>query len=99
MRAAYTPKRFDIKVNIAGYKPSGVAVLKGARIISMKGDEIIEKGDIVVTDNRITAVGASGRVTIPAAAKVFDVTGKTIIPGWVDVHAHTWPSSALIVAA
>ena len=42
MRAAYTPKRFDIKVNITGYKPSGVAVLKGARIISMKGDEILD---------------------------------------------------------
>lgn len=92
MRAAYTPKRFDIKVTVNGYKPSGTAVLKGARIISMKGDEIIEKGDVVITDNRITAVGPSGRVAIPAGAKVFDVAGKTIIPGWVDVHAHTWPS-------
>lgn len=95
LRPAYTPKRFDIKVTVQGYKPSGVAVLKGARIISMKGDEVIEKGDVVVTDNRITAVGPSGRVTIPAGATVFDVTGKTIIPGWVDVHAHTWPSTGV----
>ncbi len=57
----------------------------------MKGDEIIEKGDIVVTDNRITAIGATGKVTRPAGAKVVDVTGKTIVPGFVDVHAHMWP--------
>jgi Tol biopolymer transport system component len=92
-RAAYSPRRYDIKVTIAGYKPSGSVLLKGARIISMKGSEVIERGDIVVTDNRITAVGPSGRVTVPAGATVIDVTGKTIIPGWVDVHAHTWPST------
>jgi imidazolonepropionase-like amidohydrolase len=31
-------------------------------------------------------------VTIPAGATRIDASGKTIIPGWVDVHAHTWPS-------
>ncbi|MDQ8165923.1 MAG: hypothetical protein P3A28_09235, partial [Gemmatimonadota bacterium] len=82
-RPAYTPRRFDIKVSVEGYKPKGVMVLRGARVISMKGNEVIEKGDIVVTDHRITAVGPSGRVAIPAGARVFDVSGKTIIPGWV----------------
>ena len=93
MKPAYHPQRFDIKVTVAGYKPTGVVALKGARIISMKDSEIIERGDIVVTDNRITAVGQSGQVMIPANATVIDVAGKTIIPGWVDVHAHTWPST------
>ena len=92
-RAAYTPRRVDINVTVAGYKPSGVVALRGARIISMKGDEVIERGDIVVTDNRITGVGPSGRVPIRAGARVIDVSGKTIIPGYVDVHAHTWPST------
>ena len=93
VRPAYQPRRIDIKVTIAGYKPSGVVALRGARIISMKGNEIITNGDIVITDNRITAVGPSGGVTVPANATVIDVAGKTIIPGWVDVHAHTWPST------
>jgi Tol biopolymer transport system component len=95
LRPAYQPRRFDIKVAAAGNKPSGVAVLRGARVITMKGggNEVIERGDIVVTDNRITAVGASGTVTIPTGAQIFDVTGKTIVPGWVDVHAHTWPAA------
>jgi hypothetical protein len=56
----------------------------------MKGDEVIANGDIVVRDNRIAAIGAQGTVTIPSGARVIDVTGKTIYPGLVDIHAHTW---------
>ncbi len=39
-----------------------------------------------IEDNRIKSVGAKG--SVPAGAKVFDVTGKTIVPGFVDTHAH-----------
>ncbi|MEO5568560.1 MAG: amidohydrolase family protein [Gemmatimonadaceae bacterium] len=92
-RAAYQPKRHDIRVTVAGAKPTGVVALRNARIVTMKGDEVIDRGDIVITDNRITAVGPAGRVTIPANAASIDVAGKTIVPGWVDVHAHTWPST------
>jgi len=91
-RPAYSPARFDIRIAVAAEKPRGVVALRGARIISMRGDEVIESGDVIVTDNRITAVGASGSVAIPPNATSIDVSGKTIIPGWVDVHAHTWPS-------
>ena len=57
----------------------------------MKGDEVIARGDVVVTNNRITAVGPEGSVTVPAGARTIDVSGKTIMPGLVDVHAHMWP--------
>jgi imidazolonepropionase-like amidohydrolase len=50
--------------------------------------EVIENGTIVITDNKITEVGPSDRVQIPAGAKVMDVAGKTIMPGIIDVHAH-----------
>ncbi|MCI0403875.1 MAG: amidohydrolase family protein [Acidobacteria bacterium] len=70
------------------HKPSGTIVLRGARVISMKGDEVIENADLVITDNRITAVGRRGRVTLPAGARVFDLRGKTIVPGFLDTHAH-----------
>ncbi|MDH4037963.1 MAG: amidohydrolase family protein [Candidatus Krumholzibacteria bacterium] len=70
--------------------PTGVVALTNARIITMKGDEVIEKGTIVVDRNRITAVGAS--VEVPKGAKVIDCSGKTIMPGLIDVHAHMWHS-------
>jgi Tol biopolymer transport system component/imidazolonepropionase-like amidohydrolase len=85
------PEMADIAIEAPRSRPKGTVVLSGARIITMKGDEIIERGDIVITDNRISAVGAKGKVQIPAGAKVIDVTGKTIMPGFVDVHAHMWP--------
>jgi imidazolonepropionase-like amidohydrolase len=80
----------DVMIESPRARPKGTVVLSGARIITMKGDEVIEKGDIVVTDNRVTAVGVKGKVQIPAGAKVVDLTGKTIMPGFVDVHAHMW---------
>jgi len=84
------PKYEEIPVEIeaARYTPKGTVVLRGARIITMHGDEVIPKGDIVITDNRIVAVGKRGAVTIPAGAKSIDVKGSTIMPGIVDVHAH-----------
>ena len=78
----------EIVLEFPRHKPQGTAVLRGAKIITMKGEEVIANGDIVVTDNRITAVGARGKVVIPAGAKIFDVKGATIMPGIVDVHAH-----------
>jgi len=87
---AYEPQRVDVAIRVPRDIPRGTVVLRGARIVSMKGDEVIDNGDIVVTDNRIVSVGARGAV--PAGARVIDVTGKTIIPGFVDVHAHPWPT-------
>ena len=54
----------------------------------MKGDEVIERGDIVVRNNRIVAVGAAGSLQVPNGAREIDVAGKTIVPGFVDTHAH-----------
>jgi Tol biopolymer transport system component/imidazolonepropionase-like amidohydrolase len=67
----------------------GVIALTGARIITMNGDTVIARGDIVVRDGRIVALGASGSVAIPAGARQIDVAGKTIIPGLIDAHKHS----------
>jgi len=69
-------------------KPTGVTVISGAKIVTMKGDEVLENGRIVVQDNRIVAIGKVDDVAIPSGAKLVDAKGKTIIPGIVDVHWH-----------
>ena len=89
---AYEPSRVDVEITARKDKPSGSVVLRGGRIVTMKGDEIIPSGDIVVTNNRIVGVGRRGSVPVPAGARVIDVSGKTILPGYVDIHAHTWVS-------
>ena len=88
-RPVYEAARTDILITAAKDRPQGTVVLRGARIITMKGDQVIGRGDVVVTNNRIVAVGSG--VKVPAGARVIDVSGKTIMPGLVDVHAHMWP--------
>jgi Tol biopolymer transport system component len=77
-----------ISLSAARPVPKGSYVLRNARIVTMKGDEVIERGDVVVTDNRIAAVGAAGTVAVPSGAREIDASGKTIIPGLIDTHAH-----------
>ncbi|HEY2856529.1 MAG TPA: amidohydrolase family protein [Gemmatimonadaceae bacterium] len=91
-RSVYEAARTDVVITVPKDKPSGTVVLRGARIITMKGDEVIASGDIVVHDNRIQSVGPTGSVTVPNGARVIDVSGKTIMPGYVDIHAHIWPA-------
>ena len=69
-------------------KPKGKIAFTNARILTMEGDQVIEKGTIVVNENRIEAVGSAEEVPVPNDAKIYDMTGKTIMPGMVDAHAH-----------
>ncbi len=77
---------FEVVLEFPRYQPQGTILLKGATLITMKGDEVIKKGDILVTDNRISAIGRN--LPRPAGTRVFDMKGKFILPGFVDTHAH-----------
>ena len=91
----YQPQEFRVKVMAKKDVPQGTALLKGARIITMNGDEVIENGDILIENARIKAVGASGSIEAPRGAETIDMTGKTIVPGFIDTHAHMWPAWGL----
>ncbi len=70
-------------------KPTGKIALTNARIITVNAtNEVIENGNVIVEGNKIIAVGTASDVPVPADAKVIDCSGKTIMPGIVDVHAH-----------
>ena len=84
----YDPEIIRVELELPVDKPDGISAYHNARIITMNGDQVIENGTIVVQDNRIIEVGPMDQVQIPEGARQFDVFGKTIIPGIVDVHAH-----------
>ncbi|HVH08683.1 MAG TPA: amidohydrolase family protein [Gemmatimonadales bacterium] len=90
---AYEPPETRIVVRAPRDIPQGTLVLRGARVITMRGSEILENADVVVRNNRIVRVGPAGEV--PAGARVVTVTGTTIIPGFVDTHSHMWPAWGL----
>jgi Tol biopolymer transport system component len=91
----YKPLERRIVLMAARDIPDGTVVLAGARVITMDGDEVLESGDVVVTGNRIVAVGPAGQVDVPSGAQRIDMAGKTIVPGFVDTHAHMWPNWGL----
>jgi hypothetical protein len=85
---AYKPHEMKIEVGMPRDVPRGTVVLRGGRVVTMKGHQIVENADLVITDNRIVAVGPRDSVTVPEGARIVDVSGKTITPGFVDTHAH-----------
>ena len=85
---AITEKGVKVNLEYKTDKPEGRIAFTGARIITMEGDEVIENGTIVINQNKIEAIGKASEVNVPSNAKVYDVSGKTIMPGIVDAHAH-----------
>jgi len=74
----------DCKVD----RSSGMLALVNGFVIDGTGKEPISNGTVLLQGNRITNVGRSGDIQIPAEAKRIDLGGKTILPGWIDSHVH-----------
>jgi hypothetical protein len=94
---SYEAVEEKIEVMLPRDIPRGTVVLRGGRIITMSempddttgAPYVIDNGVVVVVDNKITAVGLPDSVEIPEGAEIIDVSGKTLVPGFVDVHYHS----------
>ncbi len=82
----------DLDFRVPSDVPSGRIALVGGRVVTMRNadeeQQVIENGVVLVRDNRIEAVGTTDQVKIAGDVRKIDVSGKTVIPGLVDVHAH-----------
>ena len=85
-----------IAVNVVAPRntPRGSLLLTGANLISMAGEStelmnvVTDNMDILITDNRIASIGASGTLSVPDDVTMVDITGKYVVPGFLDTHAH-----------
>ncbi len=68
--------------------PRGTIAFVGGQIITMQGDKVIEKGTVIVKNNHIVELGQAKDVDVPTYAQVIDISGKTLMPGLFDAHAH-----------
>lgn len=88
----YIPDELRIKVQVTRDTPKGSILLQNARVITMNKDEIIEKGDVLIENNRIRQIGPAGSIDVDSKVTKMDLSGKTIIPGMVDTHGHLRPT-------
>lgn len=84
--------KVDPKITSIGFKdkadvPRGTVVFTGGKVITMENDQVIDNGVVIVKDNKIVTVGDANTV-IPKNAQIIDISGKTIMPGLFDAHAH-----------
>jgi imidazolonepropionase-like amidohydrolase len=82
---------FAVSFNVAGAqepKGSGTVAIRAARIIDGTGTAPILNGVIVVTEDKIVAVGPQSSVSIPAGARTIDLGDATLLPGFIDAHTH-----------
>src|ERR1043165_4750615 len=72
----------------AAQGPAPAPVLEHARVIPGDGAPPMDDATIVVERGRIAALGRTGQVEAPRAARRIDLSGKTIVPALVDGHVH-----------
>lgn len=77
-------------------RPAGPLVFRHADLFDAETGQIRARTTVVVTGNRITAVGPDSRVAVPSGAEVVDATGKTLLPGLWDMHVHTSDDDGLL---
>jgi imidazolonepropionase-like amidohydrolase/Tol biopolymer transport system component len=96
--AVYTPPTMGIPlgVTVQKAKPVGTTVITGARVLTMRAglgaDDagVIANGLIVIEGDRITGVhdATTVRIKFAEGTRFIDASGKTIMPGLIDAHAH-----------
>lgn len=72
-----------------------VTAYTNAHIIDGTGGEPIADGTLVVKDGKIAAVGTSKEIPIPKGATIVNMSGKTIVPGFVNAHGHVGDAKGL----
>jgi Tol biopolymer transport system component len=88
-RAPVPRTHVELVAQLPRARPAGSLLLRGARALTMTdADAVIENADILVTGDRIAAIGPRGSVAVPAGVPVRDLTGKTVLPGFIDDHDH-----------
>ena len=77
-------------LSIAAAQPAQMrgVVLDNVRIIDGSGAAPIESGRIVIERDRIARIGRAAEIRVPAGAETVDLSGRTVIPGLIDLHFH-----------
>ena len=94
-RAAEDARNTRLARELAKHPDHPVAI-EHVRLFDSEQAVIKEDQTVVITGERVTAVGASATVVVPKDAQIVDGAGKTLLPGLFDMHAHAQPLDGLL---
>jgi imidazolonepropionase-like amidohydrolase len=72
--------------NLAHAQAADALVIRNVRVFD--GERVVPSTNVLIANGKIAQVGQS--ITAPAGATVVDGAGKTLLPGFIDSHTHTW---------
>ena len=75
-----------LPLSLLAQQPAPITAIKAGTLIDGSGGAPVKNAVVLVQGERITAVGAG--VAVPAGATVIDLTGFTVLPGFIDAHVH-----------
>lgn len=88
-KAPVPESHVELVAELPRARPSSSILLRGARALTMAGgDDVIDDADILVTGDRIAAIGPRGSFLVPAGTPVREIGGRTVMPGFIDDHDH-----------
>jgi hypothetical protein len=73
------------------HRPAGPLAIRGARLFDPATGSVHPDTTVLVSGNKITAVGRDGEVQVPAGAEVVEARGRFLLPGLWDMHTHLTP--------
>lgn len=88
--------RLEAIARRAQHRPAHGVAFVHAAVADVEHGTIEAGRTVVIVGTRISAVGADGKVAIPAGAEIIDASGKTLVPGLCDMHAHMDDTAGLL---
>ncbi|TDB93390.1 amidohydrolase family protein [Actinomadura sp. 7K534] len=74
------------------FEPGRPVVLRGGMVLPMtEGREVLDRADVLVTGETITAVGPD--LQVPEGTAEIDASGGIVMPGMIDTHRHMWQTA------
>jgi hypothetical protein len=95
-QARFANQRSADLVRTLAHKPAGPLIFVHANLFDTESATLRPNRTVVITGNKITAVGDDKEVTIPPGAEVIDASHKTLMPGLWDMHVHLQPNDGLL---
>jgi imidazolonepropionase-like amidohydrolase len=77
-----------IAVNAQAPVPNVTTLYEGAKLVNSNGSAPIDNSAFIVQSGRFTQIGRRGELPLPRGGRRVDLTGKTVIPAFIDAHAH-----------